>query len=344
MPLPLGVAGGAWSLGNALKSGNVLGAVGFGGQRGRTPAQNRRMRQQQVRDAEAMARAGDDFGVKLLRVWLGELPSLSVSRPDYRSGVAQGKMPADGRTIAQEALDRLKADGVVTASGNLSRAGKRDTGEKRAKAASQGAAARKDTGTRGGPRTRRERTYVRYDPDTGERVEVTRDDWRYDEWTNRRPRRSGSRSSRSTSRRTTYSEPRRSRRKTRSEREVDAAVRRIATEATKAGLNLTASAVRWFAGAAAAAGMSAGAAAALVVGTGLVSYAATRWLIDRIETVTDPAYKREQVALAYRRARLDWEKREGRKLTRTEHDFLARNFKDALKALDAGVTYSPPGA
>ena len=92
---------------------------------------------------------------------------------------------------------------------------------------------------------------------------------------------------------------------------------------------------------AAAAGLSAGAAAALVVGTGVAAYAATRWLIGRIETVTDPAYKREQVALAYRRARLDWEKREGRKLTKLEHDFLARNFKDALKALDAGVTYNP---
>lgn len=115
----------------------------------------------------------------------------------------------------------------------------------------------------------------------------------------------------------------------------------MTTEATRAGLKLTASAYRAFAGMATAAGMSTAAAAALVVGTGIAAYAATRWLINKIEDVTDPAYKREQVALAYRRARLDWEKQQGRKLNKTEHDFLARNFKDALKALDAGVTYTP---
>jgi hypothetical protein len=93
---------------------------------------------------------------------------------------------------------------------------------------------------------------------------------------------------------------------------------------------------------AAAAGMSVGAAAALVVGTGLASYAATRWLIGKIEDSNDPAYRRSQAALAYRRARQDWERQKGRPLTRTEHDFLARNFKDALKALDAGVSYTPP--
>ncbi len=335
MPLPLGLGA---TLGSALR-GKLFGAVGLGGQRGRTPAQNRRMRRDQVRDAELMVRAGDEFGARLLRAWIGELPSLSVSRADYRSGVGQGRMPGDGVALASEALARLKSEGLLTAGGTLTAAAKRGDQAKGAKAtaASRGTAARKGTVTRGGPR---ERTYVRYDPDSGERVLVTRDDPRYDEWTNRRPRQSGARGA--SARRTTATGARSgSRRKTRTQRETDAAIRRITTDATRAGLRLTASAARWFASAAAAAGMSTGAAAALVVGTGLASYAATRWLINRIETVTDPAYKREQVALAYRRARLDWEKREGRKLTRTEHDFLARNFKDALKALDAGVTYNP---
>lgn len=340
MPLPfaagLGVLGGL----KGINKNAALAAVGLGGQRGRTRAQNQRMRRDQVRDAEAMARAGDEFGVKLLRAWVGDLPSLSVHRPDYRSGVGQGRMPADGVAIAREALARLQADGIITAAGNLTSAAKRGDGTKRSKAtaASQGTGARKGTTTRGGPR---ERTYVRYDPDTGERVTgITQDDPRYSEWPNRRPRSSSSSSSaRSSGARSATTS--RTRRKTRTQRETDAAIRRITTEATRAGLKLTASAARWFASAAAAAGMSTAAAAALVVGTGLASYAATRWLINKIEDVTDPAYKREQVALAYRRARLDWEKREGRKLTRTEHDFLARNFKDALKALDAGVTYNP---
>ena len=339
MPFPLAIGGGLGFVGSVFGGGaeGLKTKLGVGGQRGRTPAQNRRMRQSQVRDAEAMARAGDEFGVKLLRAWLGELPSLSVSRADYRSGVGQGRMPADGRALAQEALDRLKADGIVTAAGNLSSGAKRGDGTKRSKAtASQGTGARKGTTARGGPR---DRTYVRYDPDTGERVTgITQDDPRYSEWPNRKPRaRSVSRSTRTTSgaRSTT------SRRKTKTQRETDAAIRRITMEATRAGLRLTASAAKAFAGMAAAAGMSTAAAAALVVSTGAAAYLATRWLIDRIETVTDPAYKREQVALAYRRARLDWEKREGRKLTKLEHDFLARNFKDALKALDAGVTYNP---
>jgi len=336
VPLPVGL--GVGKLGTAL-AGKFLGSVGFGGQRGRTRAQNERMRRDQVRDAEAMARAGDEFGVQLLLAWVGRLPSLSVSRADYRSGVGQGKMPAHGVALATEALARLEADGVITAAGNLRSAAKRTSGTKgtKATAASRGGTgARKGTSTRGGPR---ERTYVRYDPDTGERVLVTRDDPRYDEWTNRRPR--ASRTS-SRSRSTASSSGRR--RKTKTQRETDAAIRRITTEATRAGLRLSAAAARGFASMAAAAGMSTAAAAALVVGTGIAAYAATRWLIGRIEDVTDPAYRREQVALAYRRARVDWEKREGRKLTRTEHDFLARNFKDALRALDAGVTYTPPGA
>lgn len=344
MPIPLALAAvpGVKSIFSGGLGGvgtGILNAAGFGGQRGRTPAQNRRMRQNQVKDAEAMARAGDQFGVDLLRAWTGDLPSLSVSRPDYRSGVGQGRMPADGVALAREALARLQADGIITAAGRLRAGGKSASSSGKSKAASQeqtkGTTAR-STRTRGGPR---ERTYVRYDPDTGERVLVPRDDPRYVEWSNRKPSSRSSARSRSASRSATSSA--RSRRKTKAQRETDAAIRRITTEATRAGIKLTTSAARWFASAAAAAGMSTAAAAALVVGTGLAAYAATRWLVNKIEDVTDPAYKREQVALAYRRARLDWERQEGRKLNKTEHDFLARNFKDALKALDAGVTYNP---
>jgi len=330
-PLPLGL--GLSSLGSKL-GGQLLGKVGFAGQRGRTPAQNRRMRQDQVRDAEAMARAGDQFGVELLRAWTGELPSLSVHRADYRSGVGQGRMPSDGVQLAAAALDRLKADGVVTAAGRLSTGAKRAATTKGTRGAASSSAGKSAARTRAPGRGR---TYVRYNPDTAERVTVTADDEpEYSEWPNRKPRASGSRSSRSTSRATTTR-----RRKTKTQRETDAAIRRITTEATRAGLRLSVSAARGFASMAAAAGMSSAAAAALVVGTGVAAYAATRWLINRIETVTDPAYKREQVALAYRRARLEWEKGAGRKLTQLEHDFLARNFKDALKALDAGVTFTP---
>lgn len=330
MPFPIAIAG-LGGIGGLIQ--NPLGRLGISQQRLRSPAANRRARVAQIAEAETMARAGDQFGIDLLRAWLGSGPR--VRRADYRGGVEQGGMPRDGRDGAEDALERLVEDGVMTVAGRLTAAAKRGTGEKRAKAASQGTGARKGTTTRGGPR---ERTYVRYDPDTGERVLVTADDERYTAWSNRKPRaRTASRSARTSSgvRSTT------SRRKTRTQKETDAAIRRITTEATRAGLRLSAAAARGFASMAAAAGMSSAAAAALVVGTGVVAYAATRWLIDRIETVTDPAYKREQVALAYRRARLEWEKREGRKLTKLEHDFLARNFKDALKALDAGVTYNP---
>ena len=337
MPLPLlAGAGLAGKLFSGLNKNAALAAVGLGGQRGRTPAQNRRMRQSQVRDAEAMARAGDQFGLDLIWAWQGNPSKQGVKRASYRSGVPQGTMPADGRKLAEEAIQSLDGDNLLSADLlKLSSGAKRASTTKgtKATAASQGAAARKGTVTRGGPR---ERTYVRYDPDSGERVTgITQDDPRYSEWPNRKPR------AVSTARRATSTRAPASRRKTKTQRETDAAIRRITTEATRAGLRLTASGARAFASMAAAAGLSAGAAAALVVGTGVAAYAATRWLIGRIETVTDPAYKREQVALAYRRARLDWEKREGRKLTKLEHDFLARNFKDALKALDAGVTYNP---
>jgi hypothetical protein len=92
---------------------------------------------------------------------------------------------------------------------------------------------------------------------------------------------------------------------------------------------------------AAAAGMSTGVAAALVVSTGLAAYFATKWVIGKIEQSNDRAYQREQLALAYIKARRRWEEQEGRKLTREEHKFLAENFKQALKAFDAGVTYTP---
>lgn len=341
MPLPLGIVGLASGFGGIA---GLQSKIGLGGQRGRTPAQNRRMRQQQVRDAEAMARAGDQFGVDLLRAWLGELPSLSVARADYRSGVGQGRMPADGRALAQTALDALKADGVVTAAGRLTAHGKRASTEKRAKATevSRETGARKGTATRGAAR---ERTYVRYDPDTGERVLVTRDDPRYDEWTNRRP---SARSARMRSTRT-GARTSRSRRKTRSQREIDSAVRRITTEATKAGLNVTAAAARGFAGLAASAGLSVGAAAALVVGAGLVSYLATSKLIEVYELNNDPAYRRSQAALAYRKARGELEQRlYGRKgsppgvlLEPVQHQFLAKMFRDALQN-DTGFRWNPP--
>lgn len=325
MPLPfLGAALAGSSLGSKLVGGAAA-ALKLPPARMRSPAANLRIRKQNIDAAFAAAVAGE--------------PSVTVTGIDGKRYTftppkrlldeASTKWATEqARAYARERLAELPA---------AKRAG--DKGQPKGAGASQSVG---KSGTKGGKGTRRAsrgRLYVRYDPDTGERVEVTRDDPRYDEWSNRKPRASSSGRSRAS--RSGSSSGGRSRRKTRAQKETDALVRRITNDAARAGISLTVSAAKKFAGMAAAAGMSTGAAAALVVGTGLAAYAATRWLINKIEDVTDPAYKREQVALAYRKARLDWERQEGRKLTTAEHKFLAENFKQALKALDAGVTYQP---
>ena len=212
------------------------------------------------------------------------------------------------------------------------RASPEDDLEEFVKAAGGSAKPKARGGARATRRTRAPRTYVRYDPDTGERVLVTADDPRFDEWTNRKPRASRAPSAPRARRAATAAK---SRRKTTAQKARDRYVDRISRDVANAGLQLTAAGIQKFAAMAANAGMSVGVAAALVVSVGLVSYHATRWLLDRIATVRDPAYKKEQIALAYRRARLDWARAAGRELNHEEHAFLAEMFKRQLS--QAGV-------
>lgn len=333
MPLPIaaGIAGikGLTSITSALSKG-----LGVPQARLRSRKANKALRMRALEEAKADARKGGTRGTeagKVIRQWAGLLANGTVPMewPQRYSGdQGNGAWPgADGsRQAALEAATELATIGRQE--------------ETRAPAAAPkatGRSAATTTRTRGAAK---ERTYVRYDPDTGERVTgITQEDPRYSEWPNRRA------STRAASRRAPASGTRaaasRRSRKTRSQRETDAAIRRITTEATRAGLRLTAAGAKKFAGMAAAAGMSTGVAAALVVSTGLAAYFATKWVIGKIEQSNDRAYQREQLALAYIKARRRWEEQEGRKLTREEHKFLAENFKQALKAFDAGVTYTP---
>lgn len=335
MPFPIaaGVAGFA-----ALKKLRSLNVVDIGSKitglpkaRIRGRAANKRLRMQALEEASADARRGGERGKQAYQVvaqWAGLLANGTVPMEwpqRYTGDQGNGAWPgADGSRNA--AL--MRATELATLGAQA---------ETPTEAAPKNGNGSARTATARG-RTRKPRTYVRYDPDTGERVAgITADDPRYSEWPNRKPRAQRATSTRSTATGTT-----RRRRQTRTQRETNAAIRRITTEATRAGLRLTAAGAKKFASMAAAAGMSAGVAAALVVSTGLAAYFATKWVLGKIAESNDRAYQREQLALAYRKARTRWAEQQGRALTRDEQRFLGENFKQALVAFDAGVSWTPP--
>lgn len=79
-----------------------------------------------------------------------------------------------------------------------------------------------------------------------------------------------------------------------------------------------------------------GSTAALALLAGVGSYYATTYIIDRLAAAREartPAAVRFEAAMAYRQARVEAERKMGRSLDKSEHDYLAKQFKQRLATI-----------
>lgn len=73
-------------------------------------------------------------------------------------------------------------------------------------------------------------------------------------------------------------------------------------------------------------------AAILAALAGSISYSLTKKVLEEIAKRRDPAWRKQQIALKYRAARIEAARRLGRELSSEEHKVLADQFKAAIAA------------
>ena len=79
-----------------------------------------------------------------------------------------------------------------------------------------------------------------------------------------------------------------------------------------------------------------GSTAALALLAGVGSYYATTYIIDRLAAAREartPQAVRFEAAMAYRQSRVEAERKLGRSLSSSEHDYLAKQFKQKLATI-----------
>lgn len=325
MPVPLALAAGG--------VGALAKAAGVGPARLRSPEQNNKIRFAMIETAGQAILKGDQVisvtnpGGKretgsprdLLEHWSRAMATAPAR--EYAAAVLAATLSAgvgSGGSLTKSAAPGV--GGEITITG----------GKKKKKAPKTPSAARSSSG-----RTpSRGRQQVRYDPATGEKAKFYPDEPEFEAWPRKKPR----------SATTTTG-----RRRTEAGRQIDRLTSTFARDALKQGLRITKATAGGLATLAAGAGMSVAMVSALVAAAGLASYFGTRYIIDKMGEAKARRASGSDLALAYRQARADLERRTlgrvgsppGSLLDKTQHATLAALFKRALA--DRGLpSYNPP--
>ena len=324
MPIPLAIAAGG--LGAVAKS------IGVGPARLRSPEANNAIRFAMIDTAGQAVLKGD----RIISVTSPSGKRESGPPLELLAHWSQNMATAVARTYASQVFNAVRSS--EGAGGSIVKSGAPGAGsielvgvkKKKKKASSSPSAERTSSGR---PKSRG-RQQVRYDPATGEKAKFYPDEPEFESWPRKKPR-----SATSTS----------GRRRTEAGRQIDRLTTTFARDALKQGLRITKATAGGLATLAAGAGMSVAMVTALVAAAGAASFFGTRYIMDKLGEAKARRASGADLALAYRQARAELERRTlgrvgsppGTLLDQTQHATLAALFKRALA--DRGLpSYNPP--